>query len=152
MSLKDCYPVFRIGNELAFTFVSRDPEGTNPVMKMITYVLTENKGEPYYNLGFGDCHPESDFPDDEAISNNGDMRKVLRTVISTLVIFFDEYPQETICITGSDSLRHNYYQKIVWDYRHIISQHYIIRGSINDHTEPFQKEKQYDFILITLKK
>jgi len=74
MSLKDCYPVFRIGNELAFTFVSRDPEGTNPVMKMITYVLTENKGEPYYNLGFGDCHPESDFPDDEAISNNGDMR------------------------------------------------------------------------------
>lgn len=80
------------------------------------------------------------------------MRKVLRTVVSTLDIFFKKHPEKMVHITGSDKARNNYYQKLVKDYGKQITMRYSVRGCNLGKIEDFQPGKPYEFILVSLKK
>jgi len=114
------YPVTRVENKLIFYFLSRNPFGKNPVLKIVTYALHRRNEASYYNLGFGDLNPESNEISDTAVSNNGDMRKILATVVSTLKTFFEAKPYDVVHVAGSDRVRQAYYQKIVADYPDLI--------------------------------
>lgn len=115
MSL-NTYPLNRIGNDLGFYFVSMNSEGENRVIKIIAYEQVTKHSITYYNLGFGDLNPDTGEVDDEAESNNGDMRKILSTVVSTLPYFFEMNPVEKVHIDGSTLLRKQYYHKLARDY------------------------------------
>ena len=82
------YPLNRIDNDLRFYFVSMNSEGENRVIKIVAYEQVTKYNITYYNLGFGDLNPDTGEVDDEAESNNGDVRKILSTVVSTLPYFF----------------------------------------------------------------
>jgi hypothetical protein len=142
------YPIERIGKELTFVFESNNYEGTNPVIKIVDFVKVIRYSKTYYNLEFGDLSVKSWQIDDLVVTNNGDMRKVLRTVAATLDIFFDEYPTEEVHIGGSDEVRHSYYHKLIRDYHKIISIHYEVQGCINKKIEPFEANKEYEFIVV----
>jgi hypothetical protein len=144
------YPVTRIENELIFYFESRNPFGENPVFKLVTYALCHKHGDTHYNLGFGDFDPESNGVCDTAVSNNGDMRKILATVVSTLETFFKEKPHETVHIDGSDRIRRAYYHKLIVDYSNLIEELYVVKGRALGKIERFQKGKTYEYILISL--
>lgn len=146
------YPVIRIGNELIFYFVSKNPYGCNLIHKVIMYVPLTVYGANYYNLGFGDYDKDTGLFDDKAISNNGDMRQILATVVSTLSIFFEEHPDKTVHLNGSDQTRKDYYHKLINDYWYRIQELYLVQGCSNGITEIFQKGMTYEFILISLKK
>ena len=146
------YPVVRIGNELIFYFMSINPYGCNPVYKVIMYVPLSIYGENYYNLGFGDYDKDTGLFDDKAISNNGDMRQILGTVVSTLGIFFGEHPDKTVHLNGSDQTRKDYYHKLINDYWYRIQELYLVQGCNHGITEIYQKGMKYEFILISLKK
>lgn len=143
------YPVTRIENKFIFLFQSRNPFGENPVIKVISYALYYKDGDMYYNLGFGDLDPESHEVSDTTVSNNGDMRKILATVVSTLKTFFKEKPHETVLINGSDRIRRAYYHKLIVDYWNLIEELYLIKGRASGKIERFQKGKNYEFILIS---
>jgi hypothetical protein len=143
------YPVTRIENKLIFYFQSRNAFGENPVLKVVTYVMYFKHGTPYYNLGFGDYDPKTNEVFDQTVTDNGDMRKILATVVSTLEIFFQEKPHETVHIDGSDRVRRAYYHKLIADYSNLIAELYVVRGRSSGKIELFQKGKSYEFILIS---
>ena len=105
-------------------------------------------GKKYYNLGFGDYDEKTGLLSDKTISNNGDMRKVLRTVVSALEIFFQEHPNQTVHVEGSDSIRNSYYQKIIIDYADKIQKQYYVQGFVNGEIEDCQPQTQYQGLRI----
>ncbi len=147
------YKTERIPHEdVVLIFESKNPITARIILKVIVYAPIEKHGETYYNLGFGDYNEETGKPDSKITSDNGDMRKVLRTVVSTLPQFFAQFPDATVHITGSDETRNNYYQKLVKDYGSEISTQFIVQGRSMDKVEDFRPNISYEFILIKLKK
>ncbi|MCU0445448.1 MAG: hypothetical protein MUE85_11070 [Microscillaceae bacterium] len=71
--------------------------------------------ENLYNLAFGDYNPVTQELDDKSVSNNGDIVKVLATIIQTTRDFFDLYPQAVLIVQGSTATRTRLYQKIIKD-------------------------------------
>lgn len=107
-------------------------------------------GKPYFNLAFGDHDDVNGLIYDDVVTNNGDMRKVLKTVISTMKTFFTERPGELIHIEGSDPIRNKFYQKIVRDYEETISEDFKVMGYKADSLEPFKREMDYAFIVVDI--
>jgi hypothetical protein len=54
-----------------------------------------------YNLGFGDFDPITNQIDDKVVSDNGDLIKVMATVISLALKFLDDNPMAMVFFEGS---------------------------------------------------
>src|ERR1700748_3619573 len=67
------------------------------------------------NMGFGDRLPDGSI-DDTANSNNGDIVKVLATVIAILKDFTTQYPEVIIFFAGSSIQRTSVYARILRTY------------------------------------
>jgi len=145
------YPFERENNELQFSFISINSEGENRVIKIIAYDIINKDKAIYYNLGFGDLNLETGEVDNESESNNGDMRKIFSTVVSTLPYFFEVHPTKKVHLDGSSSIRKRYYHKLVRDYYERIKEHYLVEGCLDGKIELFVPGTEYDFILISLK-
>lgn len=86
---------------LRFFFISY---GAEKIIKVIDYqYLQQFQDHDIYNLAFGNYDLENDSIIDDANSNNGDIYKVLNTVLSSIPIFFEKYPNDKIIVQGSDS-------------------------------------------------
>jgi hypothetical protein len=84
-----------------YTFIS---EGTSDIFKVIEYVYVQDfLGKRLYNLGFGDYDVKKGVILDGSISNNGDHYRVFNTVLNTIPIFFENYPNAIMLVRGSDS-------------------------------------------------
>ncbi len=105
-----------ISDDVVLIFESINPVTARTILKVVVYAQIEKYGETYYNLGFGDYNKETGKPDDTIVSDNGDMCKVLRTIVSTLPQFFEQFPDATVHIMGSDRIRNDYYQILVKNY------------------------------------
>lgn len=92
------------GNEnpgLEYSFISKGPR---IIPKLIKYEISYSiKGLDYFNLGFGNYDVDTESIVDDVTDANGDARKVLKTVLSTIPLFFLAYPNAAISIRGSDS-------------------------------------------------
>jgi hypothetical protein len=77
------------------------------------------------NLGFGDLLPDGSV-DDSANSNNGDLIKVLATVIGILKDYTAEYPQVEVFFAGSTIERTKLYTRILKTYYATFSKEFII--------------------------
>jgi hypothetical protein len=89
-----------------FEFISEGPKGA--IRKLIHFQPTSQQG--IYNLAFGDKDLETGDINDLAISNNGDMEKVLATVVSAVYAFFDKHPDAMVYATGSTQARTRLYR------------------------------------------
>lgn len=86
---------------LKFFFVSH---GKKEVVKAIEYTFYRLfEGKEVYNLGFGDYDFSTETFSDDTLSNNGDTYKVLNTVLRSIALFFQYYPQALLTVQGSDS-------------------------------------------------
>jgi hypothetical protein len=106
-------------------------------------------GRKYYNLEFGDLNAKTKRINDLAVTDNGDMRKVLKTVASTLEIFFDDFPNKFVHIDGSNSVRRAYYHKLIRDYYTFITPLFHVRGHTKGKLEDFRSGVEYDFIVVS---
>jgi len=87
--------------------------GKKPVEKIVQF--TPLSLANIYNLGFGDLMPDGAI-DDKANSNNGDIIKVLSTVIHIIKDFTAENPESKIGFKGSTKERTALYQRILKTY------------------------------------
>jgi hypothetical protein len=86
---------------IQYTFLS---EGINYIFKVIEYVYVQDfLGKKLYNLGFGDYDVQKGMISDGVISNNGDHYRVFNTVLNTIPLFFENYPNAIMGVQGSDS-------------------------------------------------
>lgn len=101
-----------------------------------------------FNLGFGDLNTFTDEVDDKIVSDNGDMKTVLATVVSIIETFFGKNPTAFIYFKGSSQSRTRLYQIAINLYFDEFSTIFEVFGLINDEPEPFQKNKYYESFLV----
>src|SRR5215216_3669282 len=89
-----------------FEFVSEGPKGQ--FKKTVQYIETATAG--IYNLGFGVKDELTNEIDDLVVTNNGDSKKILATVVKTLFVFTDHYPDALVMATGSTLARTRLYR------------------------------------------
>ncbi len=93
-----------------YTFTS---VGKKRIKKIVDFTMFGLKDT--YNLAFGDLLPDGSI-DDKANSNNGDIVKVLSTVVAILKEFTSTRPEANIVFTGSTDLRMKLYTRILRTY------------------------------------
>jgi hypothetical protein len=119
-----------------YTFTS---VGRRRIEKMVEFT---NVGiEDVYNLAFGDLLPNGTI-DDTSNSNNGDIVKVLATVISILKDFTEKNPMAYVFFTGSTNERVNLYRRILRSYYSMISKDFKIKAYIR--SDDTYKEVEFD--------
>ncbi len=96
------YTAFSIENSIIQYFF--ETRGKRKILKAVQYSKMKIKNnETFYNLGFGDYNLENKSISDKENSNNGDVRIVFNTVLSTIPKFFQDNPDFPIYFQGSDS-------------------------------------------------
>lgn len=139
---------FKAGEKfMSFDFESDGPKGK--VTKLVQYIETELKG--FYNLGFGDKCLMTGEIDDYVITNNGDSKKVLTTVASTVYYFTDKYPNSWIYAVGSTKARTRLYRIGIANNLTEITQDFDIYGFKEGEWCGFEKNVEYEAFLVRRK-
>jgi hypothetical protein len=127
-------------DRLRYEFISVGSKGQ--IHKIIEY--TYLPGVAFWNLGFGDLDETTGHISDSVVSDNGDGRKVLATVIRSLLSFFNTHPAETIIFTGSDERRTRVYHRIAIQYQREFLSLLAINGLTEDGLEEsIETDKRY---------
>jgi hypothetical protein len=114
-----------------YLFLSIGEKGTIP--KVVVY---EQVAENLYNLAFGDYDTITKEISDTVVSNNGDMVKILATVIQTLRDFLTVYPTTTTMIQGSSHTRTHLYQRIIENNLPEIETEFEVMALLNIEAQP----------------
>jgi hypothetical protein len=133
---------------ITFEFASIGFNGS--IQKLIQFSQTDLIG--VYNLAFGDKNLETGEIDDLAISNNGDIEKVLATVVAAVYTFTEKYPSSFVYATGSTKSRTRLYQIGITKYLEEGETDFSIYGQLNEEWYLFEKGVNYDAFLVKRKK
>ena len=139
-------PTYRVDFDSENDYYIFESIGTNGIIHKV--VAFNKMEENLYNLGFGDYDLQSRTVNDTNVSDNGDMIKVLATVISIAVKFLSESPMIYIHVEGSNNIRTQLYQRIInrnYDY---LIRSYKIYGLINGILEQYEINKSYESFMI----
>jgi hypothetical protein len=142
----DIYPVKASDSDRQFEFVSEGPKGK--INKLIAY--KEYEGYPdVYNLGFGDV--VEGVVNDVVVSNNGDSKKVLRTVASTIPNFFDTHQTAIVLIFGTTQARSRLYRMMISNNLRFFKNELVVFGLVNGDWYLFDENFTYDGFMIRMK-
>ena len=132
--------VLEVGESgMIFEFVSEGPRGR--IEKLV--IFTRMARPDLYNLAFGDKDHLTGEIDDCSRSNNGDTDKVLATVVQTVVVFTDLFPEARIYAKGSTAARTRLYQIGIAKYLEEIQDRFEIYGMASGKWEPFEIGRSY---------
>ena len=120
------YPYNSTAQTNRYTFTS---VGKKSIVKQVIFTYTGI--DNIINMGFGDLQPDGSI-DDKANSNNGDMIKVLATIVQVLGKFVSEYPEAKIFFSGSTLERTKLYTRIIRAYYEDFSKNFMITGIIKE--------------------
>jgi hypothetical protein len=137
------YPIKFSKKKKTYRFKSVGRKGIIPKVVKFTEIQ-----DNIFNLGFGDFDEKSQSIDDKKVSDNGDMVKVLATVVSITELFLNENPDVWIYVEGSTPSRTRLYQIAINKFFESFILKFEIYGSVNGVYEPFQKNIQYESFLI----
>jgi hypothetical protein len=107
------------------------------------------------SLGFGDLLPDGSI-DDQAISNNGDIIKVLVTVVDILKDFTSLYPSSQVFFVGSTDERTKLYSRILKVYHAEFSKEFTILGALmiqrRLHYVPYESDSNKEYLAFIIKR
>jgi hypothetical protein len=130
-------------DSLVFSFESVSEKRT--IKKFVIY---ESLIEELYHMGFGDLD-EFGKVDYRVKSSNKDMEKVISTVVQTMFLFFEKYPNKKVVFSGSNDIRTRLYRSIISKFIQKAELYFVIEGFKNDGTqEIFRKNEEYYAFLI----
>jgi len=126
-----------------FVFESEGMIGKIP--KLVTF---EHYGENRWNVGFGDL--KRGIANDSAISNNGDVSRVLNTIAQIIYEFFSEHPDSILQIKPIDEKRKKLYNLIFQRHFDSIRTDFQIKGLREEAFEAYSPDEFYDSFEISL--
>lgn len=132
---------------LFFEFVSEGEKGR--IHKLVHY--SKMNRDNIYNLAFGDKNLQTGELDDTAVTNNGDVRKVLTTVYNTLYAFLDKYPETSVFIKGNTESRNRLYRIAISNNLEELSKDFEIYGYYKEYWIKFRKNINFEAFLVELK-
>ena len=94
----ETYPFFQSSDGLFCTFKSWGSKGS--IRKIVQF---SPMAQNYFILAFGDYDPNLHQLDDRANSNNGDLRKVMGTILTCIDRFFEKRPEATLYFKAATS-------------------------------------------------
>ena len=109
--------------------------GKRRVEKIVVFTPLAYKN--IFNLGFGDLLPNGEI-DDKAKSNNGDIIKVLSTVIHIIKDFTDTNREAKISFKGSTKERTVLYQRIIKTYLDTFRKEFLITALEGPASKPVE--------------
>ncbi len=120
------------------------------IKKAVKYLPTNGNSE-LYQLMFGNILPDGEI-DVFAVSNNDDMELILSTVISSVELFFDKFPDKIIGFSGSTPARTRLYRAAIAKFAQNKELAYHIFGlTDSDELEIFDKNHSYSGYIIQKK-
>ena len=131
-------------NHTYFFFESEGKQGK--IIKIVEF--SPYKGNRW-NLGFGDW--QNGKINDSIITNNHDAMMVIRTVSKITLHFFEHYPDRIVYINPVDEKRKKLYNLVFKRHFLEISPIFDVIGYINEESETYSIEKNYDSFEIKLK-
>lgn len=133
----------QVNEKNTYSFISVGRKG------LILKVVRFDEIEPaIFNLGFGDFDFEKQTLSDSIVSDNGDMEKILATVISILNDFLQNNPKFSVFIVGSTLSRTRLYQIAINRYYEDFKVYFEIFGYKNSEFDVFQKNVTYESFLV----
>jgi hypothetical protein len=127
--------------------------GKKQIRKIVTFEPTSL--ENVYNIGFGDLLENGSF-DDKAISNNGDISKVLATVIHIIRKFAVEHRHLKIMFLGSSPVRTILYKRIIKTYYALYSKEFLVSAFIKRagrfEEVKFDPESEQEYLVFFIKR
>jgi hypothetical protein len=108
-----------------YTFISKGKKGA--VTKIVEFTPTSNR--LILNVAFGDLLDDGTM-DDKSNTNNGDIVKVLATVIEIIKDFTNEYRNSKIIFTGSTIQRTKLYHRILNSYYTLFNREFVLSALI----------------------
>ena len=126
--------------------------GNRKIEKVVDFVTIEGN---MVNLGFGDLLPDGSI-NDKANSNNGDIIKVLATIIEILKDFTIQYPFVQIVFRGSTPERTKLYGRILRTYYPIFMKEFeiaavlLIDGRVK--VLPYDPKAQENYLAFLIKR
>jgi len=107
------------------------------------------------NMGFGDLLPDGSI-DDKANSNNGDIVRVLATIVQILIDFTSKFPNTEIFFSGSTQERTKLYTRILRTYYASFNKEFTINVLIKErdgYSElPFEPKADLKFLGFLIKR
>jgi hypothetical protein len=132
---------------LRFEFFSKGPKGK--IKKQVEFESFE-PNSTFFNIGFGDVDDKGRI-NDLVITGNDDSQKVLATVALSIFNFFEKYPNAKVFATGSTKSRTRLYRIGITNNWEEIEKNFQVYGFFDEAWTDFEKGKDYEAFLITLK-
>ncbi|HWK03504.1 MAG TPA: hypothetical protein VNS58_07725 [Puia sp.] len=133
-----------------YTFVST---GRMRIIKAVDFTPLDI--ENIYNLGFGDLLPDGSL-DVTVTSNNGDILKVLSTVVQITRDFTTRFPGVEIFFIGSTEERTKLYARILKMYYREFNKEFKISGLMKNPDSytaiPFEARNAFTYFAFLIKK
>lgn len=142
------YPLAAEKTLMVFEFLSEGPKGK--IRKIIKFEKTSK--DKVYNLGFGDLNETTGEVDDKVVTDNGDMEKVLATVVGAVYAFTDKYPKYWVYAVGSTAARTRRYQMGISRFLTDVKRDFEVYGLKEGAWEPFRVGVNYEGFLAKRKK
>jgi hypothetical protein len=142
--IENIYPYFPIKDKLLYLFFSEGVKGKIP--KVIIFTI-EKQGK--WNLAFGDW--KNNDIDDEVMTNNQDVVKVIGTVAKVTYDFFEKYPKAVLVINPVDEKRKKLYNIIFQRHFKTIKNDFKIIGFIGNRKRIYSTKNFYDKFELSLK-
>jgi hypothetical protein len=117
------------------------------IPKVVEYEEIE---EGTFNLAFGDVD-ENGRLNDSVVSNNGDMHKVLATVIQTVLTFLEIYPTRRVYFSGNSPARNRLYRAILSRDIESWSEMFEVDGILEGERITFQQNINFEGFIVKLK-
>jgi hypothetical protein len=142
--IRESYPLISSNDQTIFNFTSIGSKGN--IQKIITFSVI---GDNLWNLGFGDASKTG--WSDSAISNNGDIFKVMETIAQAAIIFTASFPERQLIINPVDSKRKALYNTIFKRKHQEILELFKITGILNNNLKNYDPNVNFDMFLIARK-
>jgi hypothetical protein len=143
------YPYKQIRSK-QYIFISAGNRRVEKIVEFIPFGLGN-----IMNLGFGDLLSNG-FIDDKANSNNGDIARVIATVIEIVKHFTTKHPGVIIYFCGNTDQRTKLYGRILKSYYQQFSVEFTILAIIGTETDnktiPFDPGESHEYLAFLIKR
>ena len=152
MANRDKYETEASASSSQYVFFSIGPRGE--IEKRVQYTNISDY-EDTDNCAFGDWDENNQLIIDDSVTNNGDMAKVIATVVGTIYDYTSIYPDRFVYFKGSSLTRTLMYGKIIYDYHdELVKDFYIfgIKNEIVGDISAYSKEERDNYVAFVVKR
>lgn len=144
------HPFYDFKPNEEFLWFEFESVSSKKLVKKIVAYSTISSNPDFYSLSLVDAFSDGSYSH-TSITNNDDLPMVMATVIRTILVFFEKYPEKKVYIEGSTPERTRLYRIIIAKEINKIRDLFHIFGISNGKIEIFKPNGDYKSFVISLK-